>query len=212
VPSCRACAALARPQTEFLVVPSLLYIHGFLSSPASGKAVQMRDWIAAHRPSVQFHCPFLTPYFDETRSVLESCVTSRLPDEVWLMGSSLGGYWATWLAEKYDLRAVLINPLVETRRLREEGLGVELKNYHTDDVYILNERHVAALEEADTPVIRRPDNYWLLLQTGDEVLDCRLAVRKYAACRQLVEEGGNHGFQGFARHIPTAVAFLEGGR
>ena len=191
-------------------MPSLLYIHGFLSSPASGKAVQVRDWIAAHRPSVQYLCPFLTPYFDETRRVLESCVQSRLPDKVWLMGSSLGGYWATWLAEKYDLRAVLINPLVKTRRLREEGLGVELKNYHTDDVYVLDERHMKVLEEADTPVIRQPDNYWLLLQTGDEVLDYRLAVHKYAECRQLVEEGGDHGFQGFERHIPAAVTFLEG--
>ena len=84
-------------------MPSLLYIHGFLSSPASGKAIQVRDWIAAHRPSVQYHCPFLTPYFDETRAVLESFVASRLPDEIWLMGSSLGGYWATWLAEKSTL-------------------------------------------------------------------------------------------------------------
>ncbi|MEJ2761421.1 MAG: YqiA/YcfP family alpha/beta fold hydrolase [Gammaproteobacteria bacterium] len=189
---------------------TLLYIHGFLSSPASGKAVQVRDWLAAHRPSMEYHCPFLTPYFDEAGMELESFVESRLPGDVYLMGSSLGGYWATHLAEKYDLRAVLINPLVRAERLRREALGFELKNYHTDDVYILEERHADALEAADTPVIRRPENYWLLVQTGDETLDYRLAVAKYAGCRQLVEEGGDHGFQGFERHIRAAVEFLEG--
>lgn len=192
-------------------MPSLLYIHGFLSSPASTKAVQVRDWLAANRPGVEFLCPFLTPYFDAAAAQLQALVEQRSARGVWLMGSSLGGYWATWLAERYDLRAVLINPLVEPRRLREEALGVELANYHSDDVYVLEERHAAALEAADTPVVRRPDNYWVLLQTGDETLDYRLAAEKYRGCRQLVEEGGDHSFQGFERHIPAAVDFLAGG-
>jgi predicted esterase YcpF (UPF0227 family) len=191
-------------------VPSLLYIHGFLSSPASGKAVQVRDWVAAHRPQLEFHCPFLTPYFDRARTELEAFVESRLPGGVMLMGSSLGGYWATWLAEKYDLRAVLINPLVQPQRLRREAMGVELRNYHTGEAYVLEERHLAALESADTPRIRRPENYWLLVQTGDETLDYRLAVEKYAGAKQRVEEGGDHAFQGFERLIPAAVGFLEG--
>jgi len=190
---------------------SLLYIHGFLSSPASAKAVQVRDWLAAQRPDVEYLCPFLTPYFDAAAAELQRLVEDRPAGSVWLMGSSLGGYWATWLAERYDLRAVLINPLVQPRRLREEALGVELANYHTDDVYVLDERHAAALEAADTPVIRHPDNYWVLLQTGDETLDYRLAVEKYRGCRLLVEEGGDHSFQGFERHIPAAVDFLAGG-
>ena len=188
-------------------MPSLLYIHGFLSSPASAKARQVRDWLAQRCPQVNYLCPALTPYFDQARQELERLVQG-CAEKPWLMGSSLGGYWATFLAEKYDLRAVLVNPLVEPQRLRREGLGVPLKNYHTGEEYLLQERHAAALEAADCAQIRRPDNYWVLLQTGDEVLDYRLAARKYAACRLLLEEGGDHSFQGFERHIPAALAFL----
>jgi predicted esterase YcpF (UPF0227 family) len=159
---------------------------------------------------MEYLCPFLTPYFDEVKVILENLVEQRLPGPVHLMGSSLGGYWATWLAEKYDLRAVLINPLVEPRRLGDEFLGQELHNYHTDDVYVLEPRHIQALLQADTPEIKHPENYWLLVQTGDETLDYRLAVAKYAGCRQTVEQGGDHSFRDFQRHIPAAVEFLEG--
>ncbi|OGT71403.1 MAG: esterase YqiA [Gammaproteobacteria bacterium RIFCSPLOWO2_02_FULL_56_15] len=187
---------------------TLLYLHGFLSSPGSSKAVQMRDWLAVHRPEIQYQCPFLTPYFGETRKRLEGLVTELLPEPVYLMGSSLGGFLATWLAEKYDLRAVLINPAVQPSVLDHGYTGVELKNFHTGDTYVLNGSHVSELHAADTPVIRRHDNYWLLVQTGDETLDYRLAVKKYNGCRQLIEQGGDHGFHDFARHIPEAVRFL----
>ncbi len=194
-----------------MTLSTLLYIHGFLSSPASGKAVQVRDWLARERPGIEYLCPFLTPYFDEAKAVLESIVEERASRQpVYLMGSSLGGYWATHLAEKYDLRAVLINPLVEPGRLETEFLGRELENYHTADTYLLEPRHIEALMAADTPEIHRPDNYWLLVQTGDETLDYRLAVEKYSGCRQTVEQGGDHSFQGFERYIPAAVEFLEG--
>ena len=169
----------------------------------------MRDWLARQRPQMEYLCPFLTPRFDEARLTLERLVEERLPQVVHVMGSSLGGYWATYLAEKYNLRAVLINPLVQPRRLGNEFIGQELHNYHTDDVYVLEQRHVEALLEADTPVIKHPENYWLLVQSGDETLDYRLAVEKYAGCRQTVEEGGDHSFQGFERYIPEVIDFLE---
>jgi len=187
---------------------SLLYIHGFLSSPRSVKAVQVRDWLARNRPDIEYHCPFITPYFGDACRTLEELTNRLLPDPVCLMGSSLGGFWATYLAEKYDLRAVLINPAVKPGVFDRNYIGVELKNYHTEDTYQLNDQHVQELLAADTPEIRRHENYWLMVQTGDESLDYRLAVEKYRDCRQLVEEGGDHGFQDFQRHIPTAIDFL----
>lgn len=190
-------------------MPMLLYLHGFLSSPASSKAVQVRDWLANHRPDIQYRCPLLTPYFGETAKALEALVNDRLPDPVYLMGSSMGGYLATWLAEKYDLRAVLINPAVQPSALDHGFVGMDLRNYHTGDRYVLSEAHIAELKALHTPVIQRPDNYWLMVQTGDETLDYRLAVEKYRGCEQLVEEGGDHGFIGFERHIPAAIGFLD---
>jgi len=190
---------------------TLLYLHGFLSSPRSHKAVQVRDWLARHHPEVAYHCPFLSAYFGTARAQLEGLVQGLLPGPIGLMGSSLGGYWATWLAEKYDLRAVLINPAVKPSVFDDRYIGVELKNYHTADTYLLTREHIGELQAAATPVIKRPANYWLLVQTGDETLDYRLAVEKYRGCRQTVETGGDHSFTGFERHIPAAFEFLLGG-
>ena len=191
-------------------MPTLLYIHGFLSSPYSLKCQQLGEWLNRHRPRLRYLCPFLTPYPDETRGTLEELVESS-QGPVYLMGSSLGGFWATWLAEKYDLRAVLINPAVDLAIFRHEMINVSLKNYHTDDVYMLKEEHVDGFRAVDVPAIKRPENYLLMVQTGDEVLDYRLAVKKYAGSSHLVEEGGDHTFSSFDRRIPEAISFLEAG-
>lgn len=190
-------------------MPALIYIHGFLSSPLSFKAQQVKTWLAEQRPDIQYHCPFLPPYPGEARALLEQLVESLKPEPVYLMGSSLGGYWSTYLAEKYDLRAVLINPAVRPSMLMPEYVGVELQNYHTEDRYTLTPEHIDQLRAVDTPNVERKDNYWLMVQTGDETLDYRLAVDKYQGCRQLVEEGGDHGFQEFDRWIPEVIGFLE---
>lgn len=187
----------------------LLYIHGFLSSPASYKAVQVKQWLATHRPDIEYHCPALTAYPGRTRHTLEILIEQMLPEPVYLMGSSLGGYWATWLVEKYGLRAVLINPAVKPGMLNPEYVNVELKNYHSDDTYRLTEQDVEELLTADVSEIQFHDNYWLMVQTGDETLDYRLAVEKYAGCKQLIEDGGDHSFQNFDRWIAEAIEFLQ---
>lgn len=186
----------------------LLYIHGFLSSPASLKALQVRDWLLTYRPDITYHCPALTAYPELTRNTLESLVETLLPEPVYLMGSSLGGFWATWLVEKYALRAVLINPLVKPDLLSSDYLNVELKNYHTDDTYTLSESDADFLLSAELNELKLFENYWLMVQRGDETLDYRLAVEKYSGCRQLVEEGGDHSFQGFEKRIAEAIEFL----
>lgn len=187
---------------------ALLYIHGFLSSPLSFKARQTQDWLAANHPEIDFYCPQLPPYPAQTRAILESLVEHLLPQPVYLMGSSLGGFWATWLAEKYNLRAVLINPAVNPQNFMPEYLEVDLKSYHTDDSYRLHAGHIDEIVAADAPVTRKP-NYWLLVQTGDETLDYRQAVQKYAGCKQTIEEGGDHSFQGFERYLDGALGWFK---
>lgn len=186
----------------------LLYIHGFLSSPLSHKAVQVRDWLKTHRPDIHYHCPALTPYPGNTRQTLEDLVESLLPQTTAVIGSSLGGYWATWLVERYELRAVLINPAVRPSMLKPGYINVELKNYHTDETYTLDEKDIDELLAVDVADISLRDRYWLMVQSGDETLDYRLAVEKYRGCRQLVEEGGDHSFQGFERHLEEVINFL----
>ena len=187
---------------------ALLYIHGFLSSPLSFKAQQTQAWLAANHPEIDYHCPQLSPYPAQTQRLLEDLVESLLPEPVYLMGSSLGGFWATWLAEKYNVRALLINPAVRPQEFMPKYVGIELKSYHTDDIYHLHTRHVDEIESVDVQPCRL-DNYWLLVQTGDETLDYRRAVQKYAGCKQTIEEGGDHSFQGFERYFESGLKFLR---
>lgn len=187
---------------------ALLYIHGFLSSPLSLKAQQTAHWLAVAHPDIVFHCPQLSPYPAQVQQLLESIVERLLPEPVYLMGSSLGGFWATYLAEKYNLRAVLINPAVRPQDFMPAYLNVDLKSYHTDDSYRLSAHHIDEAIAVDVPVTR-PNNYWLLVQTGDETLDYRQAVQKYHACKQTIEEGGDHSFQGFERYLDNCMTFFK---
>jgi uncharacterized protein len=187
---------------------TLLYLHGFLSSPLSFKAQQTQVWLAANHPEIDYHCPQLSPYPAATQQLLEHLVSSLAHQPVYLMGSSLGGFWATWLAEKYNLRALLINPAVNPHAFMPKYLGVELKSYHSDDVYCLYQHHIDEIQTVDIEP-KRLVNYWVLLQTGDETLDYRHAVQKYAGCKHTIEQGGDHAFQGFERYLESGLAFLR---
>jgi len=190
-------------------MPALIYIHGFLSSPLSHKAQQVGEWLGESRPNIVYHCPMLSAYPGEVQNSLEQLVESLLPEPVYLMGSSMGGFWATYLAEKYDLPAVLINPAVKPTSLMPKYVGLPLKNYHTEDTYTLGSRDIETLAKLEVHAPQRLNNYWLLSQTGDETLNYKLGVDYYQGCRQTIEEGGDHGFERFERFIPAALEFCE---
>ena len=125
---------------------------------------------------------------------------------VTLVGSSLGGFYATHLAEKHGWKAVLVNPAVHAHLLMREALGPQT-NWHTGEKWVLTEAHLAELEALDVPRITRPERYLLLAQTGDEVLNYHDAVAYYAGARHIIEDGGDHGFAGFERHFQTILDF-----
>lgn len=190
-------------------MPTLLYIHGFLSSPKSAKAQVTHNWLQYHRPDWRFECPYLSSHPLQARAALESLVEG-LPDrEIFLLGSSLGGFWATYLAEQRGLPAVLINPAVSPQQRFQELVGQPLKNYHTAEICTLTADDLAELEKCDTDHLHNPDLYWLLVQTGDETLDYRDAVSKYRGCRQTVEAGGSHTFDGYEGWLPEIAEFFE---
>ncbi len=141
---------------------------------------------------------------------LENCVQkykrSSSIQPLCFIGSSLGGYYATYLAEKYDSRVVLINPAVRPYELFEDFLGFN-RNIYTGEEYTLTMAHIEQLRKYDIPHITKPDRYLLMIQTGDDVLDYKLAIDKYAAVPSIVEEGGGHEFTGFDRHLQTVLAF-----
>lgn len=190
-------------------MPTLLYIHGFLSSPKSVKAQATQAWLRYHRPQWQYQCPFLSSFPAEAKATLDGLVSQLEGEEVFLVGSSLGGFWATYLTERYGFRSVLVNPAVHPQLRFTELVGVPLSNYHTGEPCILGQQHIEQLAACDPPTINNLDSYWLMVQTGDETLDYRDAVARYQGCRQTVETGGDHGFVGYDSWLAEVVDFFE---
>lgn len=183
----------------------IVYLHGFNSSPASGKAKQLGEYMAGLGRMADYYCPALANSPREAIAQVEAAL-ARAAGPVTLIGSSLGGFYATYLAEKHGWKAVLVNPAVHAHRLLRSALGPQT-NWHTGEKWELTEGHLAELAALDVPAITLPERYLLLAQTGDEVLDYRDAVAYYAGATQIVEDGGDHGFAGFERHFQTLLDF-----
>ncbi len=193
---------------------ALVYLHGFLSSPQSHKARLTADYLQRQHPGIHLSVPTLPEAPEQAlaaaTAAVEQALVAAAGAPVGLAGSSLGGFYATVLSERFGLRAVLINPSVRPHLRFRQYYGDHL-NPHTNRTFTLTERDAAALEY-EVPEKITPQRYWLLVQTGDETLDYREAVDYYAGARQAVEEGGDHLFRGFERHLPGLVEFLNLGR
>ena len=192
----------------------ILYVHGFLSSPLSHKAQQTSNYCQQQTPGVRFSCPALPAYPEQAMSILVNLIEQNLIEQnadqkIGLIGSSLGGYYATCLSERYRLPTVLVNPAVKPYTLMANYLDQDLANYHTDEVSRLSAKDVQQLREIEVDSLQCPDNYWLMVQTGDETLDYTLAVKRYQSCKMTIEEGGDHGFQNFDRWLPDIFSFLS---
>lgn len=188
----------------------VLYIHGFLSSEMSAKARDTVDFFSQYHPDVTVHTPRMTNTPGNLKAQLERLIESTpalLEGGLKLIGSSLGGYLCTWLAETYGGRAVLINPAVRPFELLQDYLGEHINPY-TQESFTLVKDDIHALVELNTPVISAPKRYKVLLQTGDETLDYRQAEEKYQHTELTIEEGGDHSFIGYKHHLPGIAAFL----
>lgn len=188
---------------------TIVYIHGFNSSPLSHKAQLLQQWLASTHPQVVLVLPSLKPYPLDAIAQLEALIKAA-PGKVGLVGSSLGGFYAAYLAEKYALPAVLVNPAVRPFDTLSRYLG-ENENFHTQEKYVLTQQHVDDLRSLFVEKPSRPHDLWLMVQTADETLDYREATAHYCKSPALVEYGGDHGFQGFERFFMPMLAFLRNG-
>jgi len=186
---------------------TLVYIHGFNSSSASVKGRLLQQAVQMRGQGVQMVAPDLP--FEPVKAInlLQHVVEKALAETpVMLVGSSLGGYYATYLAERCGTKAVVVNPAVRPYELLYKYLGVQ-RNIYTDEEYALTAAHIDQLKALEVQPITGSERYLLMLQTGDEVLDFRQAIAKYRGCPQIMIEGGDHGFQNFSDYIERILAF-----
>ncbi|MGQ0544700.1 MAG: YqiA/YcfP family alpha/beta fold hydrolase [Betaproteobacteria bacterium] len=179
----------------------IVYLHGFNSSPQSHKAQVLGRYLAERGLGGEFACPALPPLASQAIRAAEQLVSRQ----ACFVGSSLGGFYATWLAEKHGLRAVLVNPAIDPHAGLRAYLGRQ-ENLHTGEPYELTEAHLREWESLYVPRLT-PSRYLLIVETGDEVLDYRRAVERYAGAEQIVVPGGDHSLQSFPEHIPRILAF-----
>lgn len=184
----------------------LIYIHGLNSSPASFKANLVKRRLESLGRGAEFLAPALPDRPRAAAALLEAEVAAH-PGAA-LVGSSLGGFYATWLAERHGLKAVLVNPAVRPYEGLRQLLGAQ-QNLYTGERYELTQAHLDELAALEVPAITHPERYLLMVETGDEVLDYRDAVERYRGCRQLVIEGGDHAFKDFGEYLDTVLEFCR---
>ncbi len=182
----------------------IVYLHGFASSSQSEKALLVRDYFQQHLPQHRLSVPDLPYTPAEAWQELQQLCTAAPPQLV--IGSSLGGFLATALAEQYGCRAVLINPAVRPYLLLQQHLG---RYFHPvrQQHYEVRAEHLPLLENLQVQTLQRPEHYLVLLQSGDEVLDYRQALNFYQQCQTDVQEGGDHSYQHLQSRLADIVNF-----
>ncbi len=200
-------------------VERVLYLHGFRSSPASAKSRFVRERLAADHPTVAWHGPQLPPSPREAMALIDDIVAgwppassaassaASSPGTSAVIGSSLGGYYATACAERHGLRAVLLNPAIEPARDLARHIG-EQTAWHSDDRFFFRPEYVDELLAMRPATLSRLDRYFALIATGDEVLSWREMAARYAGANVTVIEGSDHALTDFAEHWPAVEAFL----
>lgn len=187
---------------------AIAYLHGFISSPRSKKAVMLGDYLRNHAAHVEYLVAELPHRPAQAVAMIERACAGKKAGDLTLVGSSLGGFYATVVAERLGCRAALLNPAVHPHAHFARYLGPQ-KNLYTGEAFELTRAHIEELERLDVAQITRAQRYWLFVETGDEVLDYREATRYYAGAFQTVVRGGDHSLSSFAEHVPDLVEWAR---
>jgi uncharacterized protein len=194
--------------TPLAPISHLLYLHGFRSSPQSTKARLMAQHMATHHPGVVWKCPQLPPSPQEAMALLHETTANWPVSSMAVVGSSLGGFYATVLAEQRGCRAVLINPAIDPARDLGAHIGAQTQWHAPEENFYFHAHYVDELRVLQPGALNSPQRYLALIAKGDEVLDWREMHDRYQETRVTVLEGGDHALSDFPDHLPRIMRFL----
>ncbi len=187
----------------------LLYLHGFRSSPASTKARLTAAAVASRHPGVTWLCPALPPSPQQAMDQVLQAIAHWPTASMAVMGSSLGGFYATWLAERLGCKAVLLNPAVKPARDLAAQLGEHALWHDPTQHFTFDQSHVDELKAQEIPHISHPERYFAVIAKGDELLDWREMLGHYPGATIKLLPGGDHALSDFEQHLDQALGFLQ---
>ncbi len=193
------------------MITHLLYLHGFRSSPRSNKAQHMARCVDALRAGgldLRWACPQLPPSPREAASLVAELTADWPTTTMAVIGSSLGGFYATVLAEARGCRAVVINPVVHAARDLARHIGEQTSFQDPQDRFFFRPEYVEELRDLQPAALAHPERYFALIAQGDEVLDWREMAQRYQGATLKVLEGSDHAVSDFAQHLPEVLGFL----
>ncbi len=188
-------------------ITHLLYLHGFRSSPQSTKAKKFASWVADHRPDITWSCPQLAASPAAAIRDVEATIASWPTTRMAVIGSSLGGFYATLVAERHGCRAVVLNPAVDPARDLVKAVG-ETTAWHSDDVFVFRPEYVDELRAMTPGSLTDPARYFAVIAKGDEVLSWRQMSGRYAGSPMRLLDGSDHALSDFDDQMPEVLSFL----
>jgi predicted esterase YcpF (UPF0227 family) len=194
--------------TMHFPVSHLLYLHGFRSSPKSTKAGMVAARIAQRHPEVTWWCPQLPPSPRAAMDLVMQGIAGWPRERMVVIGSSLGGFYATYVAQACDCRAVLLNPAVDPARDLGKYIGEQTAWHDPEEHFFFEPRFIEELRAQEAGPLRHPEKFFAVIAKGDEVLDWREMTARYKGCRIELLEGSDHALSDFESQIGEVFAFL----
>ena len=187
----------------------LLYLHGFRSSPQSAKARQMAAYVALHHPGVTFWCPQLPPSPRAAMALVAQGIAHWPGAAMAVVGSSLGGFYASWVAHHKGCPSVMLSPAVHPARDLERHIGEQTSWHDPAQRFYFQPEYIGELRALDTSDQPPAAPEMAIIAKGDEVLDWREMAARYTHARRIVQEGGEHALANFSDHLPQVAQFLR---
>jgi len=189
----------------------LVYLHGFRSSPRSSKAVMTGDAVKALSTAdnpMEWYCPQLLASPKQSMDMVTKHIDQSKTDRIVVIGSSLGGFYTNYLAEKYGCQAVALNPAVYAARELAPHVGM-MTAYDSDEPFDFRPEYIDELKVLQIQRISNPSRYFLIAAKGDELLDWKEMAEFYRGAKQLILEGSDHGIADYADHLPKVLEFIS---